>query len=190
MPNIYMIAGPNGAGKTTSAMNLLPEIMHCEEYVNADAIAAGLSPFKPEGAAIQAGKLMLSRIHQLASQKQDFAFETTAASRSFVPFLKKCKEEEYCITLLYLWLNSPELAIRRVAERVKNGGHDIPVNVIRRRYKKGLENFFKLYIPIAEQWALFDNSNSFPGVIAQKYENNIVINNPTTWQNIRERLKI
>ena len=161
MPQIFMIAGPNGAGKTTSAMDLLPDILHCEEYVNADSIAAGLSPFKPETMAFTAGRLMLERIHQLAKLKVDFAFETTAASKTFAPFLLNCKRNSYEVNLVYLWLESPELALERIAMRVANGGHDIPESVVRRRYKKSMNNIFQLYIPIVDNWALYDKENKF-----------------------------
>jgi len=156
MPNLFMIGGPNGAGKTTSAFDLLPDLLDCKEYVNADAIAAALSPFDPESTAIQSGKLMLKRIHELAENKVDFAFETTLSARSFVPFLKKCASQSYMINLVFMWVNSPEIAIQRVKDRVMNGGHNIPEPVIRRRYKKGINNLFKLYIPLAHNWIILD----------------------------------
>lgn len=191
MPNIYMIAGPNGAGKTTSAMALLPDVLHCHEYVNADTIAMALSPFKPESTAIKAGRLMLDRIHQLASQKQDFAFETTGASKSFAPFLENCKKQGYKLISLYLWLDSVEIALKRVAFRVENGGHDIPEPIVRRRYHRGLQNFFDLYVPLSNEWQFYDNSASFPQIIARKNKNgDIIVNNNTVWAIINERTKI
>jgi predicted ABC-type ATPase len=168
MPKLFVIGGPNGAGKTTCAMSLLPEILKCREYVNADAIAAGISPFKPEQTAIQAGRLMLERIHYLSNRGEDFAFETTMASKTFVPLLKKCKNKGYSITLIYLWLASPELAIKRVALRVAGGGHGIPVEVIRRRYKNGVSNFFRLYLPVCDSWGIYDNSSDHPIAVARK----------------------
>lgn len=188
MPKIFMIAGPNGAGKTTSATYLLPEILHCDEYVNADAIAAGLSPFKPEKLALQAGRLMLERIHQLAKQEKNFAFETTGASKSFVPFLLNCKKQGYELNLLFLWLTSPLLAIKRVAGRVAQGGHDIPSLIVKRRYDKGIINLFKLYMPIVDNWALYDNSENHPELIARKKEKyEIVINNSKIWHKLNEK---
>lgn len=188
MPKIFMIAGPNGAGKTTSATYLLPEILHCDEYVNADAIAAGLSPFKPEKLALQAGRLMLERIYQLAKQEKNFAFETTGASKSFVPFLLNCKKQGYELNLLFLWLKNPMLAIKRVASRVVQGGHDIPASIVKRRYDKGIINLFKLYIPIVDNWALYDNSENHPKLIAGKKEKfNTVINNSKIWQKLSEK---
>lgn len=158
MPQLFVIGGPNGAGKTTCAMNLLPRFLECEEYVNADAIAAGLSPFRPEATAIQAGRLMLGRIRHLASLKKDFAFKTTLASKSFVPFLKQCKQDGYSVTVLFLWLQNVGLALSRVAGRALAGGHFVPEEVVRRRYIRGITNFFKRYQPLADNWALYDNS--------------------------------
>ncbi len=190
MPNIYMIAGPNGAGKTTSAMALLPDVLHCHEYVNADAIAAALSPFNPDSTALKAGRLMLDRIHQLAEQKVDFAFETTGASKSFAPFLTNCKKHGYYVTALYLWLHSPKLALNRVANRVKNGGHNIPELVVRRRYHRSLKNFFTLYTPLSDEWSIYDNSYSHPTLIAQKSENSdTILHDEMNWQAIQEIMK-
>jgi predicted ABC-type ATPase len=185
-----MISGPNGAGKTTAAMYLMPDLINCEEYVNADAIAAGLSPFKPEATAIQAGRLMLERIRELAEQKKDLAFETTMASRSFQPFLQQCKSNGYTVHLLFLWLHSPELALKRVALRVLSGGHHVPNEYVERRYKSGLENFFKLYIPIANSWVLYDNSSTSPVLIAQKTtDQSLEIKNIQVWETIQEALR-
>lgn len=182
-----MIAGPNGAGKTTASMDLLPDILRCEEYVNADAIAAGLSPFKVEEVAFVAGRLMLQRIHQLAKLGVDFAFETTGASRSFVKFLSDCKQSGYIVNLLYLWLENPELALERVATRVAKGGHNIPELIIKRRYKTGLSNLFTLYMPIADKWTLYDNSRNLPRLIAQKnIGHGLTINNKEIWQLLNE----
>ena len=183
-----MIAGPNGAGKTTSATYLLPEVLHCDEYVNADAIAAGLSPFKPEKLALQAGRLMLERIHQLAKQEKNFAFETTGASKSFAPFLLNCKKQGYELDLLFLSLESPRLAVKRVAGRVAQGGHDIPTAIVKRRYDKGIINLFKLYMPIVDNWALYDNSENYPELIAGKQAKlDLTINNSKIWQKLSEK---
>ena len=164
-----MIGGPNGAGKTTSARTLMPELIHCDEYVNADSIAVGLSPFKPETTDIQAGRLMLARIHELSKMEVNFAFETTMASRSFIKLLKACKEKGYKINLLYLWLKAPELAKQRVQMRVESGGHSIPFDVIERRYYRSMSNFVNLYLPFADRWLLVDNSAVQPIVVAQKH---------------------
>jgi predicted ABC-type ATPase len=167
MPRIFVIGGPNGAGKTTAAVGSLPEILECEEYVNADAIAKALSPFASDRAAFRAGRLMLDTIHELAAAKRDFAFETTMASRTFVPFLKRCRSEGYEVRLVFLWLNSARLAQSRVAKRVRSGGHDIPKEVIKRRYRAGIGNFLHLYVPQADQWAVYDNSGRHPRPIAR-----------------------
>lgn len=134
MPNLYIIAGCNGAGKTTASYTVLPEILECKEFVNADSIAAGLSPFNPESVALEAGRLMLQRINTLLEENVDFAFETTLSTRSYASFIKKARTVGYTVTLLYFWLNSPEFAMSRVAERVERGGHNIPEDIIKRRY--------------------------------------------------------
>jgi predicted ABC-type ATPase len=158
MPNLYVIAGCNGAGKTTASYTILPELLNCKQFVNADEIARGLSPFEPETVAIEAGRIMLARVKELTAKQQDFAFETTLATRSYVPFISKAQKCGYIVTLVYFWLNSPELAISRVRERFEKGGHSVPEDTIRRRYIKGLENFIGLYMPISDAWILIDNS--------------------------------
>jgi predicted ABC-type ATPase len=167
MANLYVIAGCNGAGKTTASYTILPEMLNCKEFVNADSIAAGLSPFKPESVAFEAGRIMLSRIYQLISKKVDFGFETTLSAKSYIPLINIARETGYEITLLYFWLSSPEFAMSRVAERVKNGGHNIPNDIIERRYYRGLSNLFRLYIPVCDSWIIIDNSDAVPEVIAQ-----------------------
>ncbi|HEV2479674.1 MAG TPA: zeta toxin family protein [Puia sp.] len=148
MPNLYIIAGCNGAGKTTASFTILPEMLNCKEFVNADNIAAGLSPFNPGGVAIEAGRLMLSRIHELMKAGVDFAFETTLATRSYASLVKAAQLVEYKVTLLFIWLDSPETAIQRVADRVAAGGHHIPDDTVRRSYYRGIYNLIHLYIPI------------------------------------------
>ncbi len=166
MPNLYVIGGPNGAGKTTIALTLLPRYLGCYEFANADLMAAGLSPFRPESVALQAGRLMLERLRVLAKSGEDFALESTLASRSFAPFLRSCRERGYRVHLLYVWLSSPELAIERVAARVLAGGHDIPETTLRRRYEASRANFTKLYLPLADEWRVFDNSRE-PKLVAE-----------------------
>ena len=157
--NLYIIAGCNGAGKTTASFTVLPEMLKCREFVNADEIAAGISPFNPEGVAIQAGRLMIDRIIQLLKDGETFAFETTLATRSYVKLIQQAKKRGYFVTLLFFSLSSPEQAMRRVAQRVSMGGHDIPTDVIVRRYEAGLQNLFQLYMPVCDYWTLYDNSN-------------------------------
>ena len=158
MPKLYIISGCNGAGKTTASYTVLPEVLGCKEFVNADEIARGLSPFNPESVAIDAGRLMLERMHGLIREGADFAFETTLSTRSYVNFIHEARQQGYFILLLYFWLPSPELAIERVAQRVKEGGHNIPTDVIRRRYRKGIYNLTRLYTPICDFWAIYDNN--------------------------------
>jgi predicted ABC-type ATPase len=158
MANLFIIAGCNGAGKTTASYSLLPDMLNCHEFVNADEIAKGLSPFQPEKASIDAGRIMLQRIKELINQNIDFAIETTLASKTYVKFIKTAKEKGYFVTLIFFWLSSPELATQRVKTRVENGGHNISEEVIYRRYRSGLKNLNKLYLDIADFWMIIDNS--------------------------------
>lgn len=167
MPNLYIIAGCNGAGKTTASYTVLPEILDCKEFINADEIAKGLSPFQPEKVAIQSGRIMLKRIDELLTSKADFAFETTWSSKSYVNTVKEAQENGYNVTLIYFWLNSVDLAKERVKVRVSEGGHNIPAEVIDRRYKLGLENLFKLFIPVVDYWMIFDNSSNDSNLISE-----------------------
>lgn len=166
MPNLYIIAGSNGAGKTTASFTVLPEILKCKEFVNADEIARGLSPFQAETASLQAGRIMLNRIDELLEGGLDFAFETTLSTRSYVSLIKKCKLKEYKVSLLFFWLDSFSTAKERVKYRVAHGGHNIPEDVIERRYKRGLENLMKLYIPVVDYWIIFDNTKE-PATVAE-----------------------
>lgn len=156
--NLYIIAGCNGAGKTTASYTILPEILECKEFVNADEIARGLSPFNPNSTSIEAGKLMLKRIRELLGRDESFAIETTLATRSYINLVRQAQSMGYMVTLLFFWLRTPELALQRVAERVRNGGHDIPVSTTRRRYVSGISNLFNLYSPEVDYWMLYDNS--------------------------------
>ena len=156
-PTLYIISGCNGAGKTTASYSVLPNLLHCREFVNADEIAKGLSPFNPESVAIEAGRLMIERINLLLSQRKTFALETTLATRSYTSLVKRAQDAGYTVVLLFFWLNSPEMAIERVAKRVREGGHSIPEDTIIRRYWLGLNNFFNLFAPIVNKWMLFDN---------------------------------
>lgn len=159
MKHLYIIAGCNGAGKTTASMTILPKSLLVKEFVNADEIAKGLSPFNPEGVAIEAGRLMLERIKYLMDKGESFSIETTLATRSYVNLVREAKALGYQVHLIYFWLNSPQLAIDRVAERVRKGGHNIPHDVILRRYYKGISNLFKLFMDEVDIWAIYDNSD-------------------------------
>ncbi len=156
--NVIILSGPNGAGKSTAAPVLLRGTLAVEEFVNADAIARGLSAFNPEGAGLEAGRIMLKRLDELATSGANFAFETTLASRSFAAKMEKWIATGYRFHLVHLWLPSPDMCVARVANRVREGGHHIPEETIRRRYRAGLFNFFELYQPLAFSWRLYDNS--------------------------------
>jgi len=187
MKNLYVISGCNGAGKTTASYTILPEMLGCNEFVNADEIARGLSPFNPNSTNIQAGRLMLKRINELIESEIDFAFETTLSARSFINTVQKAKKNGYFVTILYFWLNSPELAIERVKVRVKEGGHDIPENIIRRRYDSGIKNMFNIYIPIADYWMFIDNSKPILNVLAEGEKNKYPIINKITWDKLKKK---
>lgn len=165
-PTVYVLAGPNGAGKTTFAQEFLPDFVHCREFVNADMIAAGLSPFAPETQDFRAARLMLARIKELAATKASFAFETTLSGRCHVNHLKQMRGAGYQVVLFFLWLSSVGMAIRRVHSRFQQGGHNVPEHIIRRRYTAGLNNLFSLYLPVVDVWRLYDASKLPPSVVA------------------------
>jgi predicted ABC-type ATPase len=185
MRNLFIIAGPNGAGKTTASYTVLPEMLDCREFVNADEIARGLSPFQSDKASIDAGRLMLQRIKELIKHRIDFAFETTLSSRSYVKTIIEAKKYDYFITLVYFWLSSPDLAIERVKNRVKEGGHNIAVYVIKRRYLSGVKNLFNLYFPISDYWIIIDNSeNPFKLIAEGNAMKDKQISDNNTWTKI------
>jgi predicted ABC-type ATPase len=159
-PQLVIVAGPNGAGKSTSARILVPETIGLYDYVNADDIARGISPYHPETVAFEAGRVMLARLNHLALERHDFAFETTLSGKTYIKWISRLRSAGYMAHLVFIALNSPELAIERVANRVKLGGHNIPIDVIRRRWQLGLQNFFQLYSPLVDTWSLYDNSES------------------------------
>jgi predicted ABC-type ATPase len=151
LPNLYIIAGCNGAGKTTASYTVLPEMLNCKEFVNANEIAKGLSPFQPETVSFEAGRIMLSRIRGLLEQKVDFGFETTLSTRSYTHLIADAKARDQ-VYLVFIWLESVDLAKDRVKFRVNRGGHNISREVIERRYYRGLSNFFSLYQQLADIW--------------------------------------
>lgn len=186
MPHVVVVAGPNGSGKTTTAPVLLRDTLGMVEFVNADLIAAGISPFSPENASIQAGRIMLSRIKELSRTRADFGIETTLASRTYALLLSRLRNEsDYKVFLIFLWVSSPEVAIARVARRVTLGGHHVPADVIERRYHRGLQNFLHLYSPLADQWQLYDNTLSYaPKIVAYGSAESIEVKRPRIWAKI------
>jgi predicted ABC-type ATPase len=167
-PSIVVLSGPNGAGKSTLAPVLLRETLTVLDYINADTIAQGLSAFAPERQAFSAGRIMLRRLHGLAERRQSFAFESTLATRSYAPWLGRLVETGYEVSIVFLWLQAEDLAVARVGERVRTGGHDVPEDVIRRRYRRGIYNFRHSYSPLARHWSVFDNSGlGSPGLVAR-----------------------
>lgn len=165
---LYIIAGCNGAGKTTASFTILPEILGCREFVNADEIAKGLSPFQPEKVSFEAGRIMLNRITELLSEDENFAFETTLSTKSYKNKIVEAKEKGYRVTLLFFWLQSMELAKERVKTRVLEGGHNIEPDVIERRYIRGIKNLFDIYLPIVDGSLIFDNSEGQHELLADK----------------------
>jgi predicted ABC-type ATPase len=187
MKDVVVIGGPNGAGKTTAAFDLLPKWLEIREFINADEIARGLSPFDPEGSALIAGRIMLDRIHALIESQQSFAFETTCASRVHVRFLKTMRATGYRVILLFLWLPSEKTAIDRVARRVREGGHRIPTEVIKRRYVSGLRNMLHLYLPLADIALIYDNSDGNCHLIAERHRDMpLVVHDQRCWKRIVE----
>lgn len=171
MGKLFIISGCNGSGKTTASYTILPDMLDCKEFVNADEIARGLSPFKPESVSIQAGKIMLERIQNLIANGTDFALETTLATRTHANVIKYAQENGYKVTLVFFWLNLPSLAIERVRMRVESGGHNIDEKIIRRRYEIGIKHLFSLYIPLCEYWMIINNSTIPPELIAEGGKN-------------------
>jgi predicted ABC-type ATPase len=159
VPNLYIISGCNGAGKTTASFTILPEMLDCKEFVNADEIAKGLSPFQPESVSFHAGRIMVERIDELLNSGVDFAFETTLTTLSYLNTIKAAKEKGYSINLLYFWLNDVNLAIERVKIRVSEGGHNIPEETIRRRYFRGIYNLSNRFIGLCDFWIVINNSS-------------------------------
>jgi predicted ABC-type ATPase len=185
--NLYIIAGCNGAGKTTASFTILPEIIECKEFVNADEIARGLSPFQPEKVSFESGRIMINRINELLKENESFAFETTLSSRSYKNKIIQAKKQGYTITLLFFWLNNIELAKERVKIRVIEGGHNIPEDVIERRFLKGIYNLFDIYLPIIDGALIFDNSFGKHQLIAQKLsEENLTVIDKVKFNKLKE----
>lgn len=173
--NIYIIAGPNGSGKTTFATKFLPEYVKCSNFINADMIAKGLAPFEPRSAAIKAGKLVLQQIQEFSNKGINFSFETTLSGKTYVNLFNELKVKGYLLHLYFLWIPDADLSIARIKERVLDGGHDIPQEDVRRRFKRSIMNFFNLYENMFYSWMLFDNSQSKPILIAKRKNGNAEI---------------
>ena len=188
MANLYIIAGCNGAGKTTASYTVLPEMLHCKEFVNADEIAKGLSPFQPETVSFQAGRIMLQRIDELIKSNADFAFETTLTTLSYRQTINAAKRKGYNITLLFFWLNDVKLAIERVKTRVAEGGHNIPEETIIRRYNKGVQNLLTIFVDLCDYWLVIDNSNTPYFFIAKGNERQVItVFNNEKWEQIKNK---
>lgn len=189
-PNLYIIAGPNGAGKTTASFNLLPDVLHCPNFVNADEIARGLSPFAPETVSFQAGRIMLQRIDELLPQKVDFAIETTLSTRSYVDLVHRAQALGYKVHLIFFFLENEEQAIQRVAQRVSKGGHNIPEDDIRRRFKRGIYNLIHLYQPICDSVLVYNNAHGEAILVAKRgrAERDMQIYEQTMWNQLKQKI--
>jgi predicted ABC-type ATPase len=189
IPKVVVIAGPNGAGKSTSAKDLLRGNLRVREFINADDIAREISAEDTASAAIAAGRRMVRRIHELADKRASFAFETTLASRSFAPWIKGLLQSGFEFGLVFLWLPAPEVAIRRVQDRVRRGGHSVPEATVRRRYRAGIRNFFSLYQPLASTWQMIDNSIEEPRLVAAGIGRRAsIVRDQSLWRKIRKSI--
>ena len=186
MPRMYIISGCNGSGKTTASYTLLPELLDCSEFVNSDEFAKSLAPFHPETAYITASRYMLKKLRYLFTRREDFCIETTLATRSLLKMVRMAQDQGYFVTVVYLWLRDPEIAIKRVAARVEAGGHDVAPDIIRRRYYTGLEYFFDLYAPVCDKWMLVDNSEADFRIIAEGSAKGTTVRDLPTYQLIKE----
>ncbi|MGH9685498.1 MAG: zeta toxin family protein [Candidatus Acidiferrales bacterium] len=183
-PSVYIIAGPNGAGKTTFAREFLPNYAECRNFINADLIAQGVSPFSPEAIAFRAGRLMLEEIELYARRGASFGFETTLSGRSYLSLIRHLKKRGYQVHYFFLWVPTVDLALKRVRARVLEGGHDVPETVVRRRFDRSIRNFLLRYVPLGDSWTLFDNSGATPTVIAFEKQNSLRIINREIYENL------
>jgi predicted ABC-type ATPase len=184
---LYIVAGCNGAGKTTASFSLLPEILDCEVFINADEIARELNPENVERVAFEAGRMMLEQINERIRNGETFAFETTLAARCYKETILLAQAMGYHVTLIYFWLSSTEMAITRVKKRVEEGGHHIETEVIRRRYTRGLQNLFSIYLPLVTEYLIYDNSfGKSDLVVAKLVDQEIQINNSPLWEKLKQ----
>ena len=182
--NVYIIAGPNGSGKTTFAKTFLPEYAKCNRFINADLIAAGLSPFSPQQVAIKSGRLVLEQIKEYAENGVDFGFETTMSGVTYLKYFEMLKEKGYRINIFFLWIPGEQLAITRVKDRVAQGGHNVPIEDIKRRFGRSMDKFFKNYRLLADKWILFNNAETIPKIIAKKQNAHIEVVNQDLFEKI------
>lgn len=187
--NVYIIAGPNGSGKTTFAKKFLPGYVHCSNFVNADLVAQGLSPFAPQAAAIKSGRLVLEEIRNFARKEADFGFETTLSGKSYVNLLKVLKTRGYNLHLFFLWVPGPELAVARIKDRVAEGGHHVPAQDVRRRFHRSIANFFTLYEPLLDSWMFFNNAGAVPALIAKRRNGQAEIIDGELFQGIKRNVR-
>lgn len=188
-PTVYVIAGPNGAGKTTFANRYLPRIVECRTFVNADLIAQGLSPYDADAVAVEAGKLFLRRINELAAKRVDFAFETTLSGRSYLRLFRELKAAGYTVHLIFLWIPVVELSLERIAVRVSKGGHDIPSEVVRRRFNRSMHNLLHVYRGLCDDIVIFDNQGDSPHKVAVLKGAEEVVHDPTAYTMILEQAR-
>jgi len=188
MPDLYTIAGPNGVGKTTYARDFLPQEVRCLEFVNADMIAQGLSPFAPERASMRAARIMLGRLAELVERRESFAFETTLSGRGYARFLREARLAGYRVHLDFLWVPALSVTRHRVAQRVRKGGHNIPEDVQDRRFLLGVRNLFGIYRPLLDHWRIFDNSGTQPFCVAEEKEGTLLVHVPALFDTLRSQL--
>ena len=190
MKNTYVIAGSNGSGKTTFAKTFLPEYAKCDRFINADLIAAGLSPFSPQQVAIKSGKLVLEQIREYSASGVDFGFETTMSGVTYLKYFKMLKEKGYKISIFFLWIPSSQLAVARVKDRVAQGGHNVPIEDVKRRFERSTDKFFKEYRLLADKWILFNNAETIPKIIAKKQNAHIEVVNKELFEKIVKKAGI
>ena len=188
-PNCYIIAGPNGAGKTTFATEFLPRFANCRNFINADLIARGLSPFDPDAGMLRAGRTVLERIAEFTEAGSDFAFETTLPGRSYVPLLRGVKKAGFRLHMFYLWIPSPDLALLRIRDRVESGGHDVPARIVRRRFGRTLGNLFTLYRPLLDTLHFFDNSSAAPRLVFKDESGQTTIGDAALYAELRRQFE-